>query len=190
MITEADEAEIEESSDGAEYDEGIPDIGVPHAPMSYGESSETGTAAPVDKPSESSGPYDIGVSRYMDEPSKTKPKPASSPTDVGAPGDSRGGIEPGAAPPRHYRPPPEQPQGAIAAEANTQVFVFEGTRAWDAWVAHKRATTGRPWTLTTSRAVNGRCGWFFPTLFPPKGADPPTSTLSAADQEHLQKHGI
>lgn len=60
--------------------------------------------------------------------------------------------------------PPTAPVGR-----KPQVFVIEGTRAWDAWLAHELRTNGRKWTLTVRREVDGRTrsGWHFPTLFPP-----------------------
>lgn len=74
------------------------------------------------------------------------------------------------------RAPPVPPTAPVGHPP--QVFVIEGTRAWDAWVAHELAATGRRWSLTVRRIVDGRTrsGWHFPSLFPPprSGSDPPT----------------
>lgn len=49
-----------------------------------------------------------------------------------------------------------------------RVFVAQGTRAWDAWLAHKGARS-HP---TTTDKVTRKTGWWFESLWPP-GADPP-----------------
>lgn len=79
------------------------------------------------------------------------------------------------APPRRVRPAAPA-AAAPAAAAHQSVFVREGTKAWTAWLAHKRAE--RPgWSLTTTHTIDGRrlTGWWFPSLFPPRGADPPAA---------------
>lgn len=56
----------------------------------------------------------------------------------------------------------------VAREAPGTVFVREGTPAWKAWLAVKRAA--KPgWNVTTERTIDGRryTGWWFPSLFPP-----------------------
>lgn len=67
---------------------------------------------------------------------------------------------------RERRPITPKPQSPSSVD---RVFVIEGSRAWDAWVKHKRATSGVAWTMTTSAVVQGemRRGWYFgTTLFP------------------------
>lgn len=54
------------------------------------------------------------------------------------------------------------------------VFVAQGTRAWQAWVAH-----GHKPGLNTS-THQGRNGWWFPALWPP-GVDPPAAADEAAE---------
>lgn len=62
------------------------------------------------------------------------------------------------------RPPPAPP-----ATIEQNVFVIEGTRAWDAWKAYKTREKGMEWSLSTHRVHEGKRqnGWYFPTLFPP-----------------------
>lgn len=66
------------------------------------------------------------------------------------------------------------------------VFVREGTRAWAAWLAHKRRTNP-VWYLTKESTIDGKrfTGWWFPTLFPPgtdTAATGPPEGLSADDE--------
>lgn len=52
----------------------------------------------------------------------------------------------------------------------TQVFVIEGTPAFEAWCAFKSREKGHAWRLADARHMvdgNFRRGWWFPTLFPP-----------------------
>ena len=49
------------------------------------------------------------------------------------------------------------------------MFVTKGTRAWDAWLAHKGV---RSMPSKSSPLAGGKEGWWFPTLWPP-GVDPP-----------------
>jgi hypothetical protein len=111
-------------------------------------------------------------SESADEPSKTNPK-------------KRDGDDRFAQSPRHYKPPPvaaPQPQGALHPDASKPIFVYRGTEAWRAWVAHKkRERGGIEWTLTTTLTIDGerRTGWHFPTLFPP-GARAAESTEGAS----------
>lgn len=55
--------------------------------------------------------------------------------------------------------PPTAPVGRSGPE-----FVYQGTRAWDAWVA-----VGHNPKLAVRREIKGRVrtGWDFPSLFPP-----------------------
>ena len=59
-------------------------------------------------------------------------------------------------------------QAKAAGLAAPMVFVAVGTRAWTAWLAHKR----RPTHPTTTNKQTGQTGWWFPSLWPP-GVDPP-----------------
>jgi hypothetical protein len=73
----------------------------------------------------------------------------------------------------------------VAASKPARYFVVEGSRAWDAWLVEMRRRTRMPgWHLTTWATFKGkqRCGWYFPSLFPPpdKPAAPP-GNLSAED---------
>lgn len=82
--------------------------------------------------------------------------------------------------------PPSEPrsrqrsQGGQIEPPQTQPlqFVWKGSRAWHAWLAHHGKST---WPETTHR-VSGemRRGWWFPSLFPPKGSGG-EETLSEKD---------
>jgi len=50
-------------------------------------------------------------------------------------------------------------------------FVFEGSDAWKAWCAHRLRTEGlRTGYPVIQRREDGRRGWYFPTLWPPRDA--------------------
>lgn len=136
----------------------------PSDTVSPGESSEPGdtgvTRHPVDKHTVSPGPSDNGVTRKsLEEPSESKP-------------EEKKGSSPLAAALRKYQPPPpvsEAAQGALHPDASKPIFVYQGTRAWDAWMKHKLRTTGHHFGLSKTMLLEGqkRTGWWFPTLFPP-----------------------
>lgn len=126
----------------------------------------------------SPGPRESAFTRLESaQPSKTKPKEAQH--DF-------------AAPPRTYRPPPQQPQGAVADREAKQIFVYEHTPAYDAWAKEKGRASGVAWHLITTKIVDGkpRRGWYFPSLFPPErhAAGPPTQPeeLSEDDREFVK----
>lgn len=158
-------------ADGAE-DEEPQDVVDPSATVADGETDladgDDGKTTPV----LADGPSANGGTRYIAEPSKTKPSKEEESPGLHAPG-----------PPRGYKPPPVEPMGAIVDPKAKQIFVIEGTRAWKAWVAHKQRTTGISFGLTTTAYIDGRHkrGWYFPTLFPPDTTGPPIQSLS--DQE-------
>jgi hypothetical protein len=159
---------------GAEADGDEPqDIDDPCATVADGEIDENPPPEPVDKPPESHGPCAIGVTaNNIAEPSKSNPKK-----------DAREGA---LSVPRGYRPPPQAPdlQGAVVADRQAkQIFVFVGTRAWDAWCAHKFRATGVRWTLSRWTNVDGkpREGWWFPSLFPPAAATGPPDLMTEQD---------
>lgn len=138
------------------------DVVEPTDTVSHGESTDPHDSGDSrqepDMHAVSAGPDDGRVSRIESaEPSKIKPE-----KDAGA-----RAFDPRV--PRAYRPPPPQPMGALSEKAKDPVFVFEGSRAWEAWVAFKKRTTGHTWTLSRSTVIDGkhRTGWWFPTLFPP-----------------------
>jgi hypothetical protein len=151
----------------------IPDGGEPpqdvvdrmHAVQSA-ETVENPPDNPVEKHAGAFGPHAPACSPHMEEPSKTKPSSTS--------GDSERAF--GLAP-RAYQPPPMgKPIGPTdKAQARPTVFVYEGTPAWDAWVAQKKRERRAPWNLTTTATIDGktRRGWYFPSLFPPAAPQPP-----------------
>jgi hypothetical protein len=91
-----------------------------------------------------------------DKPSKTNPEKAGARASM----------------PRSYRPPPAaplEPQGATTADGSGDfIFVWEGTDAYRAWKAVRERETGRTWNGRMIK--DGRWGWYFKTLFPPKQA--------------------
>jgi hypothetical protein len=146
-----------------ENDPGPQDVVAPGEHHSCGEDDVSRPAEPVEMHAGSPGPHESTFTRKdSEEPSKTKPK------------EARASF---AGPPRAYRPPPPEPQGAVADREAKQIFVFKGSRAWEAWCDHKLRTTGVRWTLTTWATIDGRRreGWYFPGLFPPSATGPPNN---------------
>lgn len=136
-----------------------------------GQSDHHDTRQPSEKPAVSPGPGDSGVTRIDSaEPSKTNPSNARGHARV----------------PRGYRPPaPEPPPPMGATTPGNRIFVFEGTRAYEAWAKIKARESGLGrWTLATTH--DGRRGWWFPTLFPPEEKPPPGGSSHAADEENEQ----
>ncbi len=97
-------------------------------------------------------------------------------------------------------PPSHRPQArteraaaSMAAEEEKpkQVFVFEGSDAWNAWQRHLQAKRGRG-TPTTTASIDGktRRGWWFWTLYPPKesavSTGPPT-LMSPDDEKEMAR---
>lgn len=145
----------------------------PSETTSCGEPSETrDTRQPVEKHAVSPGPSEVGFTRKrIAEPSKSNSKASSAAArvrDVAL---------------RAYRPPPPQPVAADTQEKTNPIFVYEGSRAWDAWVAEERRRKGINWTLTTRRQIGDvwRTGWYWPTLFPPQAQPPPVRGSSTKE---------
>ncbi len=155
-----------------------PTDGVPDAPISPGEPHERhDTRQPVDIHVPSPGPSEGAFTRKrIAEPSKTNPKASSA--------GARVAPALGAAP-RAYRPPPVEPQAADPSQPTKQIFVYAGSRAYDAWAAHMaRQNRTRSWSLTAKANIDGewRTGWYFPSLFPPpdkSSTDPPKESSAA-----------
>lgn len=167
-----DEDGSDPSHDEADTVEGeTQDVAEPTANLAHGETATpddtAGTRQPVENPVVSHGPCANGVSRKrIAEPSKPNPKASSA------------GARDGSAAPRAYRPPPPQPLGADLAQPTKQIFVYAGSRAYEAWAKRKARESGiRQWTLTTSALVDGKwcSGWYFPTLFPPDDEPKPAT---------------
>lgn len=125
------------------------------------------------------------------------PKVAAGPTAIG--GSTRESLEPTESnlksdaaslqkrAPRGYQPPPPampDPQGSTTS--GPLIFVYVGSRAYEAWsrVMARKAGLTR-WTLATERIVDGKLqrGWFFPTLFPPDEKPPPAGTQLATEKD-------
>lgn len=83
---------------------------------------------------------------------------------------------------------------ALAAEeetrkANARVFVLEGSRAWNAWIEHRRKS-GLIGSLPSCKGSGehaGRRGWYLPSLFPPPAAPAEKSSLSNEDLHEFTK---
>ncbi len=174
---EPDEGVDEPSENASEATE-APDVVQPSERPSPGETPQPSerhdTRQAVEIPAPSPGPSEAAFTRKrIAEPSKTNPKEERAGARV------RGGA------PRGYRPPPPQPLGAVVEGPKQQIFVYQGTRAWDAWVDYKKRTTGHSWSLTRTSFIDGkhRTGWWFPSLFPPSDAAP----KSGLSEEEAQK---
>lgn len=66
-----------------------------------------------------------------------------------------------------------------ATAENARQFVIYGTRAWDAWIDHRRRNRvipAMPPTCNGTGEFSGKRGWYFPSLFPPSDSE-----LSDAD---------
>lgn len=151
------------------------DVVVPDDNVSPGENGDSEAENLPEIPALSCGPGDSRVTdKRIAEPSKTNPKEAA-----------REGPQWRPSVPRRYKPPPvapEQPQGTLRSTGHEQqVFVFVGTRAWDAWCDHKQRERGVRWTLTRTIVESGKAktGWWFPSLFPPKATStgPPRARI-------------
>jgi Helix-turn-helix domain len=159
-------------------DEETQDVVEPSATMADGEIEAEHEGPPVESAVLADGPSAIGGSRNTDEPSKTKPSYEKEGTGLAL-----------ATPPRNYRPPPIEPMGAVLDPQGRQIFVIHGTRAWNAWEAHRKRENRGIGNPTTTASVNGKqCrGWYFPTLFPPStGTNPPASVTDVTDDEAEQ----
>jgi hypothetical protein len=187
----ADESDLEDLDDNPVEDGGMAQEPEPCAMESPGPEVKpcaTGVTRPgAEVPQVAHGPCATGVTRIESaEPSKTNPKKDSGAGATPVPD----GLVSG--PPRNYRPPPplpEEPMGAIIADREAkQIFVFEGSRAWKAWVDYKLRVERIRWTLVRVCMVNGarRSGWWFPSLFPPDHK----SAADKVDQEFIAKHGL
>lgn len=76
-----------------------------------------------------------------------------------------------------------------AEKANARYFVIEGTRAWEAWCRHRKATIGigsMPSQAGTGEHV-GKRGWFMPSLFPPSEQD---SRPKTPEEEFIRQKGL
>ena len=78
--------------------------------------------------------------------------------------------------PKHRQAQVAKLQAAEDARKAKPVFVFEGTEAWKAW-QKARAPRGTP---VHRRKEDGKSGWYFPSLFPPKSTGPPADPLQAS----------
>lgn len=142
----------------------------PHEQHSAGYNELEAPSEPVDIPAGSSGPHEstfLRKSLDSSEPSKTNPKSDSVPDFSAAP--------------RTYRAPPIAPevQGSTSTEIPQRVFVYVGTRAWEAWLDHNKRTRGmrsNPTTRSFIEKVGWRDGWYFPSLFPPSPEEKKEST--------------
>lgn len=170
--------------DSAEVDDDeAQDIGAYPEQNAVGSEVETEAPAPVEIPADACGPTaPVCSHKDSDEPSKIKPEENARARPYT---------------PRSYHPPPPPPAQPVAAVAGVKGqyrFVYDNSRAYQAWAKVKAKETGvSAWHLLTTKIVNGeaRRGWYFPTLFPGVpdnvGSDPPKGTL--ATEEELKQFG-
>ena len=170
------EAPQEDAPDQAVENIETQDVALPHDTVSPGDDAAPVESEPVDKHVLSCGPGDSTFTRKNTaEPSKTNPLDARA----------RGAV------PRTYRPPPPeppQPVGSIVGRQAELIFVYEYTRAYEAWAKVKAAENGiNHWHMVVTKVVDGRArsGWYFPTLFPPE--KPPPSEHSLASESELDQ---
>lgn len=176
-----DEPETEAPTGEDEATAEAQDVAEPYANLSHGERPDrvppVAGGGPVERPSLSHGPCDSSGSRKESaEPSESNPKASSA----------RARVQDRAL--RSYQPPPPQPIAADVGEGQPvkQIFVYDGTPAYEAWAKEMARRTGvRSWHLKTTANINGKwhSGWYFPTLFPPSadkpaGPDPPQSSAA------------
>jgi hypothetical protein len=135
---------------------------------------------------ESPGQSDIGVTPYITlEPSVVEPSAREAPPP---------------APPVPVRfdnrkREIERQKAADEERRPKRVFVIEGTRAWKAWDAHRRAELKAQgdsrWKMISSPIPTtwheGKCGWHFPTLFPDSTGPPDPTLLTPEDDQFIQK---
>lgn len=78
-----------------------------------------------------------------------------------------------------------------AEQENVRVFVIYGTRAWDAWIEHRKKTRKQSYGLPITNGFGefvGKRGWYLPSLFPPpESATDPPSTLTDEDAREMMK---
>lgn len=121
----------------------------------------------------SSGPGDSAVTRKdSDEPSKINPKR---------------GQRSAATRPRAYQPPPADPPRPVgstnAVGRPKPFFVFEGSKAWLAWIAWRKRHGMIPSLPTRTQLIDGETkrGWDLPSLFPPAETDASESSEKARE---------
>lgn len=151
----------------------------PSANLAHGES----TAEPVDKPqpcaSVAHGPSaTVGARQESSlEPSGVEPSArAGARVPIGYRRGAIGEVE-------------QNRQAEEARRKSAPVFVFEGTRAWEAWTTPRPGFNAHAKTLVSMHAIDGklRRGWYFKTLFPPQSTGPPIQPLSDQDASDFVK---
>lgn len=141
------------------------DIGGENAPSDMDDTRET-------QPQESVGPHDSHSVHTYTEPPKTNLRE----TNFGLEGNK----------PRGYRAPPLALEVVPKPE---KVFVIEGSRAWQAWVGHRKRS-GQVGSLPTTRGQGenaGKSGWYLPSLFPPaaQSTGPPSTLMTDEDYKQF-----
>jgi hypothetical protein len=154
---------------------------------------------------------DPSSSVHVDEPTANlaygeftgEPVDKSPPTATVAHGPTANGgtrqdsLEPSGVEPRARAAPPagwrkeafeEEEQNRAAEDARRKsapVCVFVGTRAWDAWTTPRWGFKPHNPRLFSRYVIDGklRVGWYFPTLFPPSGPDPPAALTPEESRE-------
>lgn len=174
---DADEAESEATESASTEDADTTSCEPGETTISPGENAEPGEATDTrqaaDMHAVSPGPSEVGFTRKDSvEPSESNSQESSARAHV------RSAVL------RSYRAPPPQPVAEVF-DNGKQIFVFEGTPAYDAWANVMARRNGvRRWHCTTRKFIEKdqvwRTGWYFPTLFPPN-TGPPNDHLTEAD---------
>lgn len=90
------------------------------------------------------------------------------------------------APERESRTDQQDDDDARArASPPARVFVIEGTRAWNAWISHRKRLgllASPPVTMGHGEHA-GKRGWYFESLFPPTATGPPDSEIGEEDSK-------
>lgn len=123
----------------------------------------------------SSGPGDSAVTlKDSAEPSESNPKRAERSF---------------AARPRRYQAPPPEPPKPVGATnpsgPQKPFFVYEGSKAWLAWIEWRKRKGMRPHTLPTrTQFIDGatKHGWDLPSLFPPAETEASESSEKAKER--------
>jgi hypothetical protein len=144
----------------------------PDANLADGEYTTEGLAEAVENPEDSPGlaygpSATVGITQSLLQPSESQPSPTEI-VDSPVPGIA-------STVPIGYQPQArieEAARNKAAEEARTSKPqpVIEGSKPWQAWIAH-----GHKPGLVGKVDINGKVhrGWYFPSLYPPKSTGPP-----------------
>lgn len=171
----ADDEDIHDGDESPDTDEDTTISGDPDARISPGQTDVSITPEPGEVHAVSSGPGDSAFTRKDSaEPSESNPKKAERSF---------------AARPRGYAAPPAEPPKPVGATnpsgPQKPFFVYEGSKAWIAWIEYRKRRGIRPHTLPTrTQFIDGQTkhGWDLPSLFPPADSEASESSEKAKER--------